>query len=350
MKKLFLLSFAIVLMGAGCLGSDSANSSADGGVFKTVTAGEEWGQVVIVPTAAGIGTLATTNIVAMEMDPQDNNFLYIGTRTNGMLYSEDAGASWRQPTYSAMQSGEIYDIEVDASDVCTVYVAKSSRLLMTNDCMRSFDSEVYVENRSGVEVTQIAIDWYDGGNIWVGLSNGDVLMSDDGGGTWKTSLQTGGEITEMIVSNADSRQLLVSTLKDSIYKTTDRGESWEQIEGQLEELKKADNVYAMVQSDGGSTVIASTTYSLMRSTDFGSTWEALKLVSSPGQVTIRAVGIDGANPSTIYYAAGETFYRSLDSGSTWNTERFPSSRVPEILLVDPDDSSVLYVGVASSTE
>lgn len=349
MKYLSIISLSLILLGAGCL-SSSSSSGSDGGVYKSVNSGEEWSQVAVVPTAAGIGTLATTDVLNMEMDPQDNDYMYIGTRESGMLYSEDGGASWRQPRLSAFKEGLIYKVEVDPTDVCKVYVAKGARLYATDDCMRSFDSEVYVDNRSGVSVVQVAADWYNPSTLWIGLSNGDVLKSGDSGRTWTTVLKVGEEISEFLINNTDSRQLLVSTFRDGIWKTTDAGDNWEEVDGGLSELKQSGRVYQMIQSQDSGVVIASSQYGLTRSTDFGTTWEAIQLLTSPGQVTIRAVGIDTQNPTSIYYAANATFYRTTDGGVTWDTEKFQTSRVPRALLVDAEDSSVLYIGVASATE
>ncbi len=349
MKKLIALSCVIVLLGAGCFGSSSSGGS-DGGIFKTFNAGEDWAQTVLVPTAQGIGTLSSSNVLSMKMDPQDKDFLYIGTRSNGMLYSEDAGVSWRQPRNSALQSDTVYDVAVDASSVCTVYAARGSRLYQSTDCMRSFDSETYVETRTGVYIGVVAADWYDSNTLWIGLSNGDVLKSEDKGTTWRTSLKTGKEISEILVSNADSRNILVSTYQDGIWRTDDRGDSWNQVESEIESLKDANEVSALVQTADAGTVIAASTYGLHKSTDFGETWETLRLVTSSGQIKIRAVAMDPENPNTLFYAASSTFYRSLDGGVTWETERFNSSRVPRAMLVDPDDSSVLYVGVASALD
>ncbi|NQV89788.1 hypothetical protein HQ487_00095 [Candidatus Uhrbacteria bacterium] len=350
MKRLSLIALTLVLMGAGCLGGSTSNSGSDGGVFKTSTAGQEWVQTVIVPTASGIGTLATTDVLNIEMDPQNKSFLYIGTRESGMLYSEDGGVSWRQPVVSALKDGLIYSVQVDPEDVCTVYVAKGARLYRTEDCMRSFDSETYVDTRAGVSVVQVAVDWYNTNMIWIGLSNGDVLRSGDAGRTWTNVLKTGNEISGFLINNTDSRQVLVSTFKDGIYKTTDTGTTWTEIDGGLKDLKQSKRVYTMIQSNDSGVVIASSEYGLTRSVDFGSTWEAIALLTSPGQVTIRAVAMDAEDPETLYYASGATFYRSLDAGVTWDTEKFPTSRVPRVILVDPDDSTVLYIGVATATD
>jgi photosystem II stability/assembly factor-like uncharacterized protein len=349
MTKISLLSLSLILLGAGCLGG-SSSSGADGGVYKSINAGEEWGQAAVVPTSAGIGTLATTDVINMEMDPQDHKYLYIGTRDSGLLYTEDGGASWRQPRESAMANGLIYKIEVDPTDVCTIYVAKGARLYGTQDCMRSFDSELYVDNRSGVSVVQIAVDWYDPRRLWIGLSNGDVLRSADAGRTWTTVLKMGEEVSAILINATDSRQLLVSTYSDGIQKTTDGGEHWEEVDGGLRELKQSNKVFQMVQSEDSDVVIAASQYGLTRSRDFGTTWEPIQLLTSPGQIAVRAFGLDAERPSTMYYAANATFYKTTDGGATWDTEKFPTSRVPRALVVDPEDSSVLYIGVASAKE
>lgn len=348
MKRFSFIALSLILIGAGC--SSSSSSGSDGGVFTTSNAGQDWVQTVIVPTAAGIGTLATTDVLNMEIDPQDDTFIYLGTRQNGMLYSQDSGVSWLQPESDALSDGLIYHIEVDPKDVCTVYVAKGSRLYSTHDCMRSFDSETYVDNRSGVSVVQVAVDWFDTDTIWIGLSNGDVLKSTDSGDTWQTVLKTGEEISGFLIHATDSRTLLVSTYEKGIYKTEDGGSDWEQLDGGISDLDDADHVYSLIQDASSDTLIAATGYGLVRSEDFGDTWSAIQLVTSAGQVTIRAVGMDIEDPNTLYYAANATFYHSDDAGATWDTERLPTARVPRAMLVDPDEAEVLYIGVASATD
>ncbi len=350
MKRFSLIALSLMLLGAGCFGGGKTNTGSDGGVFKTSNAGQEWGQTAVVPTAAGIGTLATTDVLNMEMDPQDKSYLYLGTRQNGMLYSEDGGVSWRQPRYDAFKEGLIFDIEVDPKDVCTLYIAKGSRLYRTTDCMRSFNNETYVENRAGVSVIQVSVDWYNPKTLYIGLSNGNVLKSEDSGVTWRTILKTGAEISNVLIHNTDSRQMLVSTFKKGLWKTTDGGSTWEEIDGGLKDLKKSESIFTLVQSEDSGVVISASEYGLIRSNDFGSTWKPIKLLTAPGQVLIRAVGIDAQNPNTLYYASNATFYRSTDGGTTWDTEKFPSSRVPRVMLVDPDNESVLYIGVAAATD
>lgn len=342
----------LLLLGAGCpaLGGGAKNNVADGGVFKTIDAGKTWASAGAVPTAQGMGTLTTSNIISMEADPTDKFFLYATTRDNGMVYSEDGAISWHLPRYKSLRDGTIQGVEVDPSDSCTAYIVKGAKLFKTTDCMRTFDDEVYVESRGGIRIQQVALDWYVKGTVWMGLSNGDVLKSTNGGKSWKTVLKINKEISEILMSNKDSRVMLISTFDSGVHRTIDGGEHWEKLEGAFATLANASRVYAITQTTDGSVLLATTQYGLLRSSDLGSSWESIKLLTSPGQLTIRAAGIAPKDPNILYYATPSTFYKTADGGQTWQTQKFPSSRVPRAMLIDPDDAGVLYVGVAAPVE
>ncbi len=351
MKKLFPLFLLLILTGAGCAGGTATvTKKSDGGVLKTSDAGKTWISASVVPTAKGIGTLTTANIVNMVMDPQDSSTLYVGTREDGFLLSNDAGASWQQPRYKDLSTGLIADIQIDPKNVCTVYIAKGSHLYKTTDCTRSFQSDLYAEARPNVTITRIAIDWFNPQTIWLGLSNGDLLKSMDGGNSWSTSINVKDAISKLLISAVDSRTILVATATRGMEKTSDGGATWVDLSSSFQGMAGAKTVYDLKQTTTANLVVAATQFGLIRSTDFGSTWSPIKLVTSPGQVIIRAVGIDASNGDQLYYATASTFYRSSDAGATWQTGKLPSARVPRTIIVDPKDNTVLYVGVATEVK
>jgi len=344
--KLALLLGSIALVGAGCLGQKTSGGN-DGGVFKTSDAGTEWTQQTAIPSAKGVGSIGGSDVITLEMGPEDNQAIYAGTAAHGLLYSLDGATSWQQPRDAGLKEGTVKAVEVNPTDACVVYVAKGQRLYKTDDCLRTFSSEAYVETRAGVTISEIAVDWYNPQIVWIGLSNGDVLKSEDGTVTWLTSVSTKKNVTGLMVSNADSRVVLVATESDGFYKTADAGASWTQVKEGLKEFKNADKVSALVQDKTGGTVVASTAYGLMRSKDFGTTWEMMQLLSSPGQVVIYTVAMDPTDTNEIAYAAGKTFYRSVDGGAKWTTSEITTTRAPMALLMDPTDTEVVYLGVAT---
>ncbi len=348
MKKILPLLFLVVLLGAGCSAGAPKSTKADGGILRTADAGKVWSQASLVPTAKGIGTLATANILTMKMDPQDSSVLYVGTREDGFLYSEDGAVSWRQPRDKALATGLVQSIDVDPRNACTVYVAKGSRLYKTVDCMRTFQNDAYIESRPNVSVVKVAVDWFNPSTVWMGLSNGDLQKSTDSGKTWSNALQVKDVITDILINQADSRMMLVATATKGIRKTGDGGVTWEDVSDK--KMATALIVHDLVQTKNSDTVIAATKYGLIRSQDFGAAWSPIKLITAPGQVDIRTLAMDASNPDVLYYATAATFYKSIDGGVTWQTGKLPSNRLPRAILVDPARNSLLYVGVASEVK
>ncbi len=349
-QALLLPLAALVLLGQGCVfpGSRSTSSATDGGVFRTADAGDSWTQLAALPAARAIGSIAGANILALEADPQDAAVLYAGTRENGLIFSLDGAAAWQRPRLDVLREGAITDVEVDPQDVCTVYVVKGQRLYKTEDCLRSFNQDVYVETRANVRITDVAVDWYNPSIVWLGESNGDLHKSEDGGRTWRRVFDNRSAVSTILVHAGDSRRVLVGTEGNGFFRTDDAGQTWTQIRDQLRNMRGSDTVRALAQDNGARVAIAATSYGLLRSVDFGETWEPLQLLTAPGQVDIRAVAVGPERVEDIAYAVTGTFYRTTDGGQNWTTDRLPSTRVPSHLLNDPTAPNAYFLGVAAA--
>lgn len=336
----------LLLTGAGCLGQSSAPVAIDGGVYRTANSGQDWQQITALPSAKGVGSIGNLDFKNLEQDPQDPFALYAGSTADGVFFSVDGGVTWQRPRPEALKTGAIADIEVDPKEVCTIYIAKGAKLLKSDDCLRGVDLNIYGDTRANVSVDRVVVDWFDNKVVWIGLSNGDVLKSLDGGDSWSTVLVAKNQIEDILVSAKDSRQILVATKNSGFFRSEDGGATWKQVEKELKGLKGADKVYKIAESQGGSIIMAATGYGLIRSYDFGLTWEPLALLTSPNQVTISSLVLNEKNADIIYYAAGSAFYYSADGGDTWTTEKLPTTRVAEDMLLDSSDGTVVYLAVA----
>lgn len=339
----------LVFTGQGCtaIGSKQTASATDGGVFRTGNAGDTWTQLVALPTAKGVGSLAGANVVALEADPQDPLVFYAGTRENGLAYTVDGGVSWLRPRLEALRDGLVADVEVDPKSTCTAYVVKGSRLYKTVDCARSFDQDVFVETRANVQITDLALDWYAPKTLWLGESNGDLQKSEDGGKTWRRALDNRSGVTSILVAASDSRVVIVGTKGAGFFRTGNSGASWTQTKEELKKTRGADTVLALSQDAKGKTVVAATDYGLLRSLDAGATWEPMQLLTTAGQVQIRALAVGPEKADTIAYAVGGTFYRSVDGGKNWTTHKLPSTRDPLRLLPDLSSADAYFLGFAA---
>jgi photosystem II stability/assembly factor-like uncharacterized protein len=345
-----LPAVAVLLMtGAGCLGfggSEPATSST-GGLWVSENAGTTWEARSTLLTATGASSINGLDILAFEQDPTDATVVYAGSKTNGLFYSTDGGASWLRPEDKEASSGSVLGIEVDPNDICTYYVLKPQRLLKTETCGREFNIEAYVETRTDEALTTLAIDWYKPSTLFIGTTEGDVLRSTDSGETWTAIYRARNSVTDIAVSNADSRIIYVGTRSNGVFRSTDGGTTWVDSDTALEDYKKADNVYSFAQTADGSRVLMSSAYGLLYSDDNGVTWNGVSLVTSAGEVTVRAAEISPEDKQNFYYSTGNTFYSSTSSGSSWKTTNLPTSRAAAVIRVDQDNNERVYLGVVS---
>jgi photosystem II stability/assembly factor-like uncharacterized protein len=349
MNKIFkgsTVAAAMALMGAGCFGGGSA-AVTSGGIWQSADSGKMWEQTAAVPTATGVSSLADVDVAVFAVDPQDSSAIYAGTLENGMFYSLDSGESWQRPEEAEARTGHVVGLGVSSKDVCTYFVAKSDRVMMTNDCGRSFDTGVYVESSSGVTVTAMSLDWYDPNIIWLGTSAGNVIRSVNGGESWTTVTRLDDDVTALMISNADSRIVFAGTETSGLNITTDSGTTWTSYERTLKDFKSADRVYGFAQNGDGSLVVMNTKYGLLSSSDHGATWSGISLISSSGEVRIYGLALAPESRDIIYYATDSTLNRSTSAGSAWTTSELPSTRAGYALMVDPDDSAHVYLGSAT---
>lgn len=346
MKRLLFPSIALILLGAGCF-SSSDTASNDGSIFQSKDGGDTWEQLADLPQESGVGSIAGVNVATIEIDPSDPTAYYMGTFGNGIFFSLDTGSSWQRPEAVEARSGSVIDIEVHPQDVCTIYAAMPDQILKSTDCLRTMDV-VYVIDDESEEITSMTLDWYNPDTIWIGDTLGTVVKTENGGETWKTVARLDEEIIDVIVSNRDSRIVLIGTDRDGLYRTTDGGETWVSHEDELKDaFDDAEKVYGFTQVADGTSVIMSTEFGLLLSEDQGETWTDIPLITQAGEVDIRSVAYDPENASTIYYATDTTFYASTNNGDSWVTSSLPSSRTPYFMLVHPKDGNRVLIGFAA---
>lgn len=295
-----------------------------------------------LPSASGVGSIASADIVSFAVDPSDETALYAGTKSSGLLVSLDGGITWTRPEDDAVSSGAVLDVAVAGNDVCTYYVLKADTLLKTSTCGREF-SQVYVEGRTKEALTALALDWYNSNVLYLGTTAGEVYKSADAGKTWTAVYTMKDGVSAIEVSNADSRYVMMGGERTGLYRSEDSGATWISLDDSLKDYKNADRVYAIAQSADGSQVIASSKYGLLASDDKGLSWTGLSLLTSAGDVTIHAIAVDPDNGKTLAYGTDTALYVTQDGGSTWSTEDLPSSRGASVLRFMEDGS--LWLGV-----
>ena len=92
-----------------------------GGIYKTTDGGSSWAHVLtdeMIQKAAHGESYEQTMAVALH--PQDSRLVYAGTSRNGLLFSQDGGATWRH--YSEFPAATVQSINFDPGDMTRIIV------------------------------------------------------------------------------------------------------------------------------------------------------------------------------------------------------------------------------------
>jgi photosystem II stability/assembly factor-like uncharacterized protein len=303
-------------------------------------------------------------IVSIALHPTNSNILYVAT--NDAVYkSRDGGASWEKfPSFSARR---VTTVAIDPLLPATVYagtmgdavykspdggqhwlphnVGLKEHVSFVNQFVfhPALSEKIYAattvgafyskdagreweERMNGMKevhiVTAIAINPKDPSVLYGGTTGG-IYRSDDGAMTWKkinnglipeselmASMALG--VNAIEIDSANPNVVYAGTTK-GLYRTTDKGESWERIGQSITEPFISSIV---LQSGDPSVVYIGGPGGVWKSADGGKSWEAKN--EGLASLNIRALAIEPRHDRSLYAGTnGSGLYRSTDAGATW---------------------------------
>lgn len=156
------------------------------------------------------------------------------------------------------------------------------------------------------------------------------IRSDDGGQTWSSvrSGLPGTDIHGFASSATQPNTFYAFVVGSGLFKSTDGAASW----APLAQAPGSTMSLAATKSGTGDVLLASTMEGMARSRDGGRSWEPLRDVPAGA---LSAVG------ETVYVADRGTVMASADGGVTWQRRDFP--RNAGLIAVAPSNTSVVYI-------
>lgn len=317
----------------------SRQSISNKGVYKTSDNGLQWTeQNTLENSETGIGNLNTNQL---DFDVFDSKILYRAS-DGGLFVSENAGDSWHR-----ISDKNINRFALNPKARGIIYIASANQVYKTTDNGRTWQL-VYTEAKPGISITDIAISYLDTSRIYILTSDSSLLVSDDWGESWQLLHSFGSKPSKKIIVNPDNSNVIFIATGNRLFRSSDGAKTWQELlEKKRKDMPGLDQYRYLAYAQKQKQLIYLSKFGLLKSTDNGSSWQKVTLISSPESVDINTFSFNPRNTKELYYTIGNILYHTVDNGSNWKTSTlpFPSGARASTLLVDPADGNVIYLGV-----
>jgi len=344
-KILFIFSiFFVFVFLSGC----TVKPKYSNGVFKSIDSADSWQQKANICSLENeTRALDRVDVNALVFDPQDNKTIYLGSKKQGLFVSFDAAESWRK--IRTFPKGEIMSIAVHPKLKHIVCVAVDNQVFKTLDAGRTWQI-IYLEAIPKVIINNVAIDSSSPQRIYLGLSDGRLIRSEDDGFSWATINNFKDQIKEILINAHDTQRIYVSTSQKGIFRSDNQGLDWFSLSESLKSYGGAQKTTKIIfQSYEPEVLISANDYGLLKTNDSGQTWTEYKLLTDHGKVKIISFAVYIPDPNIIYYVALDKniVFQSFDGGLNWTPKSVSTKNQLSQLIIDPFDPNILYLGMQS---
>lgn len=216
-----------------------------GGVCRSDDGGETW-----TPQTGGMEQTAATHILLDRQSPKDARVLYVTGFGRGVYKSADGGASWALKN-NGLPSHEPFAWRLAQSGDGTLYLVLSRRsedgsigndldgaLYRSRDGAESWEKVPLPEGVNGPSGLQV--DPANPNRLYLtawgrkgkeGDLGGGIFVSTDAGATWKQVLDRDQHVYDVTIDPASPAQLYACGFESSVWRSTDRGETWTRVRG-----------------------------------------------------------------------------------------------------------------------
>lgn len=328
-----------------------------------------------------LAALAGEYVYAFAVNPTQPQVVY-ALLTAGVVKSVDGGTTWSpccaglpQPQYRAV-------LAVDPSAPGTLYALIPSAGLFT-----STDGAAWQQGGAGLPLDcgipyrvgspdapiqhvcllSMTVDPTVSGTLYVGTDGMGVYRSTDGGDSWEA---LGGELGERAVTavavDASNPQRLYAGMGAAhdpvtgavidqsggpVYRSDDGGALWNEASGGLPVSLVAG--LALDPNDADTVHVATAGAGLFASRDGGATWQPAE--DGPNASCLRAIAAAGTTPTTVLTVDDDSsalahLFSSADGGDTWADTGLASPLVGIwSFAVDASDPSTVYAAPYDSS-
>lgn len=312
-----------------------------GNLFKSEDRGRNWQRIVK-------GLDHKHRLYTLDISAQTPQKLYLASLGDGVYKSQNGGNSWKTVNHG------LDNLQID---LLVISPTNSNRVLAAEKFGGLYQTEDGGENWHQVidnqKINTIAFTT-ESQTVFAGDKQGNLLISQDGGQIWRTVSKINQQsITAIAISprfNQD-RTLFIATATGKVYQSTDGGISSTKISSIEEQpilslvITPNSNLYAVAAYQG-----------VFKSTDRGNSWQELsrgltgddqaKDLERPYYSTI-AFSPDFERDNNLFLAGYDGLFKSDNGGQSWQEQETLSNKTIVGLGISPNYSQDGTVAVGT---
>jgi photosystem II stability/assembly factor-like uncharacterized protein len=293
---------------------------------------------------------------ALALDPRMPGTLYAGT-ADGVSKSVDGGAHW-QAASRGLDGAAVLSFAVQGgagAGPAAVFAGTAKGVFKSVDGGGQWTPAS--SGLQGVAIGALAADPRSPGVLWAGTAfntreGAGLFKTVSGGGLWRVSNQglSASHVRSVALDPQDRRVIFAASGSRGVLRTLNGGITWAEANRGLVHR----SVQALAFDAASQTLYAGTPDGVFRSTDRGTSWEAetagLRDPVTDKVAAVEALALDPRDAATLYAAGGSGLYVSHDGAATWSRLAVPQDsgdRAVHGVAVSPASSSRLFAGHAT---
>ena len=260
------------------------------GLFKTMDRGGTWTELEDMPSLS---------LASVAVHPVNPNIVYAAGRAEPILYkSEDGGQTWENVFDAGPGYSRLFKMKLDPSDPDTIYVSAFKHNAVVGSLFKISNGEpTDITGTIPRAIIDIAVDPTDSETIYVSLHGENVYKTTDGGTSWQN-------LDSMPVVGTFDIEIDPSDT-DVLYAAAIMGRRCPP------ELLDPEFFPPVPPEDIGG-------HGVYKSEDGGASWENINQGVLKGP--FRALAIHPANPNVIYAGGAKGVYMTTNGGDTWTAQ------------------------------
>jgi photosystem II stability/assembly factor-like uncharacterized protein len=270
-------------------------------IYLGVSRGEEAVDVgpAVQAESEAAGLPDTPDYHSLLVAPDDPDGLVLGTH-NGLYRSTDGGRNWSAASLSGRDAMNLARTRQDV-----LWAAGHEVLAKSEDGGETWQ-DVSPEGLPGLDVHGFTVDPRDAQTLWAAIAGQGLYRSSDGGRSFSLVSREVGPGVMALGVMPDGR-VIAGDMQQGVLVTADGGKTWKR-------THEAGLMGLAINPDDPQRILA-TGPGILLSRDGGETWdEALALADGAGPVAWAP-----SAPQTAYVVAFDRMlYKTTDGGETWN--------------------------------